>query len=207
MLKILLVSRAFDYFASMSLNKTMIETVAELRPFFNRRDVSANGLVNLLGKQRPTAMIGGMVLMPWDKRFETIIARLDPRNPDVLRQISFSCPEHPVCLGDLEEAFGPFTAEWNEKERETFLTCSSFDEEEAIESFNSKIEQYQLENSDQGLLLHQPDGSGTVIVPTSELLLPTFAFKFKEFERPPDITAKGRNANPLANFLGGQKPK
>lgn len=184
----------------------MIETVADLRPFFNRKDVSANGLVNLLGKQRPTAMIGGMRLMPWDKRFETILVRLDPRNQDILRQISFSCPEHALCLADLEETFGHFTAEWNEKERETFLSCTNFDESEAILSFGSKIEQYQLENADDGqLLLHQPDGSGTVLVPTSEILLPTFTVVFKEFERPPEGSKGGRNTNPLANFLGGKK--
>lgn len=183
----------------------MIEYIAELRPFFNRKDVSAIGLVNLLGKQRPTAMIGGMRLVPWDKRFSTILVRLDPRNPDILRQVSFACPENSVGLEELTQTFGHFVAEWNERERETILTCTEFDEYEAIASISTKIEQYQLENAEGGLLLHQPDGSGTVLVPISELLLPTFSFSFKEFERPPDGKGPRNNQNPLANFLGGGK--
>ena len=189
----------------MSLKKTMAETVADLRPFFNRKDISAVPLVNLLGKQRPTAMIGGMRLAPWDKRFETILVKLDVRNLNILRQLSFACHDNPIPLDELEAVFGPLTAEWNEKDQVTVLSNSNFEEEEAILNFESRIERYKMENAEGGLLLHQPDGSGTVLVPSSELVLPSFNFNFKEFERPPDGTKAKKSTNPLSNFLGGNR--
>jgi hypothetical protein len=168
------------------MNKTQQEFIAELRPFFNHRKLSVNGMTALLGRQAPAALLGGMRLLPHDKRFRNILAYMQVKNSNVLRQISFACPDFPVALSDLEKIYGKFKASWVEQEQTTVFTCTEFAEDELIDTLNTRVEGYQFEDAEGGYNLIQ-EGQKPIFVPISELQVPTFTFTFKEFERPPDM--------------------
>ena len=174
------------------LNQTIAESISEMRKFFNHRELPATKIVELLGRQTPAALLGGMKLLPHDRRFAAIVVSFDPRNANVIRYVAFTCPEHPVGLDSLEKDFGELKTQYDEKSNVTTLTFDSFEEEEAIQDLTSSIEAYRMDKVEGGLELHQP-GGGTVVVPTSEIQLPFIRFNFKPFERPTDPGAAGQS--------------
>lgn len=171
------------------MQKSFIDAIVDLRSFVNRRDVSSNYIAFLLGKPRAAHMFGAVRVRPFDTRFSTILVNMKPQDFNVIRFVTFSCPDHPIGLADFEEKFGPFMAEWDEAKNVTTLACTSFGEEELIEAITCSIEGFHMENTEGGLLLHQP-GGGQVVVPKSEILIPEFSFIFKEFVRPVDKSGK-----------------
>jgi hypothetical protein len=174
------------------MQKSMIETLKEIRSFLNRRETPAMHVGYLLGKPRSAPMFGSLRLSPFDKRFTLILLNMQPRNNNIIRYLAFTCEVNPIPLTDLMEVFGDFVATYEEKGNLTRLTWTNFDEEETLESLYTTIEGFQMENNPNGLLLHQGNGA-TVVVPFSELLLPGFTFNFKEYERPEDK----KNRNPI----------
>lgn len=171
------------------MQKSFVDAIAELRKFVNRKDVPANHVAFLLGKPKSSHLFGAMRVKPFDSRFSTILVNLKPQNFNIVRYITFTCINHPIGLGDLTEKFGAFIAQYNEEKNFTTLTCTSFEEDELMDSILGVIEGYHMENAEGGLLLHQPGGS-KVVVPLSEILLPEFTFTLKEFERPADKSGK-----------------
>ncbi len=174
------------------MQKSMIETIQETRVFLNRRETPTLHIGYLLGKPRSAPIFGAFRVTPFDKRFTLIALSMVVRNHNILKTVSFSCPNHPLNLTDLVNAFGDFETEYEEKPNVTRIVWKNFDESEAVESLFSVVEGFKMEKHADGLLLHQPNG-GTVVVPLAELMLPMFVFSFKEFERPEDK----RNKNPI----------
>ena len=180
------------------MNQTMIEYLSDLWKFFNRREVPANKLISLLGRQRPSAIPTGAVLFPHEKRVSQIVVRYDMRKPDWIKLISFDHKDNPIGLDELTKAFGHFVAEYDEVDNATMLTCSGFPEGDILERVAHRIEGYQFKNCDkEGLMLVQPEGE--TFVPFADLQMPTTAFFFKEFERPVDPNAKTKPTGNLIN--------
>jgi hypothetical protein len=172
------------------MQKTFIDSILELRKLMNRKDVSSNYIAFLLGKPRSAHMFGAIRVKPFDTRYISILVNMKPQNFNVIRFVTFTCNEGvAVGLQDLEDKFGPFQATFDEAKNITTLTCTSFAEEELIETMFCTIEGFHMENTEGGMLLHQGGGQ-TVVVPKSELLLPEFTFTFKEFDRPIDKSGK-----------------
>jgi len=177
---------------------SMIEYLRDLRKFFNHREVPVTKVIELLGRQRPSAIPTGAVLMPHEKRVSQIILRYDMRRQDCIKLISFDHSAHPIGLDELTAEFGHFQCEYDEQENATLLTCSGFPEEEVLDRVIHRIDGYHFQNTEkEGLNLIQADGE--VFVPFADLQMPTTAFFFKEFDRPIDPKAKPRNAG---NILG-----
>jgi hypothetical protein len=171
------------------MQKSLIDSLLDIRSFVNRRDVSSNYVAFLLGKPRAAHLFGAVRVRPFDTRYTTILVNMQPQNFNVIRYITFTCTDHPIVLADFEARFGPFAATWDEAKNITTLTCTQFGEEELIASITCIIEGYHMENAEGGLLLHQAEGK-PVLMPASEILLPEFTFNFKEFERPADKSRK-----------------
>ncbi len=170
----------------------MIETIQEIRSFVNRREVPSMHVGFLLGKPRAAPMFGSARLTPFDKRFSTVALSMFPKNMNILKSLTLFCENNPINLTDLVAGFGDFSTVYEEKANLTRIVWTNFEESEAVESFVVVIEGYQMEKHEGGLLLHQGNGA-TVVVPLSELMLPSFTFVFKEFERPEDK----KNRNPI----------
>jgi hypothetical protein len=170
------------------MQKSFIDSIVELRAFVNRKEVPANHIAFLLGKPRSAHMFGAVRVKPFDTRFSTILVNMKPQNFNIIRFIVFTCTDNPVGLADLEAKFGKFNATYEAEKNVTILQCTSFEEGELMETITAVIEGYHMENTEGGLLLHQ--GGKTVVVPTSEILLPEFTFTFKEWERPVDKSGK-----------------
>ncbi|HEX2898486.1 MAG TPA: hypothetical protein VHS96_02090 [Bacteroidia bacterium] len=172
------------------MQKSFIDSIMDLRAFMNRKDVSSNYIAYLLGKPRSAHMFGAIRVKPFDTRYITILVNMKPQNFNVIRFITFTCNENsPIGLADLEDKFGPFVATFDEAKNVTTLMCTTFGEDELIESLTCTIEGFHMENTEGGMLLHQ-GGGRTIVVPKTELLMPEFTFTFKEFERPVDKSGK-----------------
>jgi hypothetical protein len=184
------------------MNQTLVEYFKDIFKFFNRRDVPAAKLISLMGRVRPTPIPGGASVTPFDKKIHNIVVRGDLRNPNFVKMVTFSHPDHTVELQQMAEEFGPYTAVWLEKEKATILRNTNFDEEHAIARLEHKIDGFQLEDAPGGYNLLQDNGT-QVFVPISEFLLPnTFVF-FKEFDRPPDTTPSKRQ-NPFGGVVNSR---
>jgi hypothetical protein len=184
------------------MNQTLLEYLKDIFKFFNRRDVPATKLISLLGRVRPTPIPGGASVTPFDKKVHNIIVRGDLRNPNVVKMVTFSHPDHPLELAQMVEEFGPYTAVWLEKENATILRNTNFTDEDALSRLEHKIDGFQLEDGDGGFSIVNENGTKT-FVPISEFLVPsTFVF-FKEFERPLDPTPSKRQ-NPFGGVMSAK---
>jgi hypothetical protein len=172
------------------MQKSLVDSILDLRSFVNRKDVSASHVGFLLGKPKAAHMFGAYRVKPFDNRFLSIMVNMKPGNFNVIRYLVFTCVENsPVGLAEMTEKLGPFEASYNEEKNSTQLTCTNFEESELLEAISCVINGFRLDNHPDGLLLHQP-GGGTVVVPLSEIQVPEFTFMFKEFERPVDKSGK-----------------
>lgn len=172
------------------VKKSFVETIVDLRAFVNRKDVPANHVAYLLGKPLTAHMFGAMRVKPYDTRFSSILVNMKPQNFNVLRFVTFTCAEGvSVGLADLEQHFGHFVATYNEEKNFTLLEYINPNESELFETFVATIQGFKLENTEGGLLLHQP-GQRPVTVPLSEMLIPEFTWTFREWERPADKSGK-----------------
>lgn len=171
---------------------SMADSVADIKKFLARPDVPVKQVMKLLGRQRPTAAFGGHVLTPHDKRYATVILKVDPRDTRKLKQIVFECKEeHTICMADLEPLVGTFRCKYKRKSNETeFRARSGFEEGGIIDFFGTRMEKYRFEaNPDGGFMVYMPDGKIHALQ-TSDIFIDYFTFNFIERESPPDEDVK-----------------
>lgn len=174
--------------------QSMIEYLRDIRKFLNHRQVPVTKVIELLGRQRPSAIPTGAVVLPHEKRVSQIVIRYDMRRQECLKLVSFDHADHPIGLDELSAEFGTYQCEYDEAENATLLVCSGFEEPEVLDRVIHRIDGYHFKNSDKaGLILVQPEGE--TFVPFADMQMPSTAFFFKEFDRPIDPKAKPRSSN------------
>lgn len=172
------------------MKQTMVEAIADIKQFLERPNVPVSQIIKLLGRERPTTMFGGHALSPHDKRFQTIIIRVDPRNLRKLKSITFECPDNPVSMKDLEPVVGKFRAKYSRRTKETEFLAVDFGEDCIIESFTTKIEGHRFANlKSGGFVVIMPDDTKHA-VDTGDIFIDQFVFHFIDREPPAELEAK-----------------
>ncbi|MEM0998042.1 MAG: hypothetical protein AAGN35_13215 [Bacteroidota bacterium] len=176
----------------------MADSVADLKKFLNRPDVPASQVIKLLGRKTPSTMYGGHVLNPFDKRYERIVVRLDPKELRLVKQIQFqTTEENPICMGDLVPIVGKFKCRFKRKTKETEFRARGFEEGSIIDYFGTRMEKYQFEGLDDGTFqVHLPNGQIHALQ-TSDIFIDYFTFNFKDREPPPDEEVKPPRNSPF----------